>query len=147
MTCCLCLLCLFSVLWRFGEQLRPCGDVFVLRAVGHPGPAALPLVEEVHHTVTAGGFGPEMEEMLWYSADFSSSTKRYFRLWVNGIFYLCVVFHSQIQFFLTMSQTMCAVIWPCSFPRRWLYFQISYMVTLIFLFSNFYIQVSWFFCF
>uniref|UniRef100_A0AAQ4QAG2 Elongation of very long chain fatty acids protein n=1 Tax=Gasterosteus aculeatus aculeatus TaxID=481459 RepID=A0AAQ4QAG2_GASAC len=45
-----------------------------------------------------------------------------------------------IQFFLTMSQTMCAVIWPCSFPRRWLYFQISYMVTLIFLFSNFYIQ-------
>lgn len=45
-----------------------------------------------------------------------------------------------IQFFLTMSQTMCAVIWPCDFPRGWLYFQISYMVTLIILFSNFYSQ-------
>ncbi|KAL7383515.1 hypothetical protein ABVT39_012157 [Epinephelus coioides] len=45
-----------------------------------------------------------------------------------------------IQFFLTMSQTMCAVIWPCGFPKGWLYFQISYMVTLIFLFSNFYVQ-------
>ncbi|XP_029305587.1 very long chain fatty acid elongase 5 [Cottoperca gobio] len=45
-----------------------------------------------------------------------------------------------IQFFLTMSQTMCAVIWPCDFPKGWLYFQISYMVVLVFLFSNFYIQ-------
>uniref|UniRef100_A0A8C7CFK3 Elongation of very long chain fatty acids protein n=1 Tax=Oncorhynchus kisutch TaxID=8019 RepID=A0A8C7CFK3_ONCKI len=45
-----------------------------------------------------------------------------------------------IQFFLTMSQTICAVIWPCDFPRGWLYFQIFYVVTLIALFSNFYIQ-------
>ncbi|KAG7216403.1 hypothetical protein INR49_021655 [Caranx melampygus] len=49
-----------------------------------------------------------------------------------------------IQFFLTVSQTMCAVIWPCDFPMGWLYFQISYMVTLIILFSNFYRQVSCF---
>ncbi|XP_058507395.1 elongation of very long chain fatty acids protein 5 [Solea solea] len=45
-----------------------------------------------------------------------------------------------IQFFLTVSHTMSAVIWPCGFPMRWLYFQISYMVTLIILFANFYIQ-------
>ncbi|XP_023122854.1 elongation of very long chain fatty acids protein 5 isoform X3 [Amphiprion ocellaris] len=45
-----------------------------------------------------------------------------------------------IQFFLTMSQTICAVVWPCGFPMGWLYFQISYMVTLIILFTNFYIQ-------
>ncbi|CAL8299856.1 unnamed protein product [Merluccius merluccius] len=45
-----------------------------------------------------------------------------------------------VQFFLTMSQTLCAVAWPCSFPRGWMYFQIGYMVTLIILFSNFYIQ-------
>ncbi|KAF7643141.1 hypothetical protein LDENG_00244530 [Lucifuga dentata] len=51
-----------------------------------------------------------------------------------------VFFLLQIQFFLTMSQTMCAVLWPCGFPIGWLYFQISYMVTLIILFSNFYIQ-------
>ncbi|XP_064173120.1 elongation of very long chain fatty acids protein 5 [Anguilla rostrata] len=45
-----------------------------------------------------------------------------------------------IQFVMTMIQTSCAVVWPCGFPRGWLYFQISYMVTLIALFSNFYIQ-------
>nr|AER58183.1 Elovl5 [Solea senegalensis] len=45
-----------------------------------------------------------------------------------------------IQFFLTVFHTMSAVIWPCGFPMRWLYFQISYMVTLIILFANFYIQ-------
>ncbi|XP_030627590.1 very long chain fatty acid elongase 5 [Chanos chanos] len=44
------------------------------------------------------------------------------------------------QFVLTMSQTTCAVIWPCGFPMGWLYFQISYMVSLIVLFTNFYIQ-------
>ncbi|XP_034041614.1 elongation of very long chain fatty acids protein 5 [Thalassophryne amazonica] len=45
-----------------------------------------------------------------------------------------------IQFFLTVFHTMSAVIWPCGFPMGWLYFQISYMITLIILFSNFYIQ-------
>uniref|UniRef100_A0A3Q0SJD4 Elongation of very long chain fatty acids protein 5 n=1 Tax=Amphilophus citrinellus TaxID=61819 RepID=A0A3Q0SJD4_AMPCI len=45
-----------------------------------------------------------------------------------------------IQFFLTVSHTVLAVIWPCGFPIGWLYFQISYMFTLIILFLNFYIQ-------
>lgn len=45
-----------------------------------------------------------------------------------------------IQFFLTVFHTMCAVIWPCGFSLRWLCFQISYMFTLIILFSNFYFQ-------
>uniref|UniRef100_A0A669DP75 Elongation of very long chain fatty acids protein n=2 Tax=Oreochromis TaxID=8139 RepID=A0A669DP75_ORENI len=45
-----------------------------------------------------------------------------------------------IQFFLTVTQTTLAVIWPCGFPIGWLYFQISYMFTLIILFMNFYIQ-------
>lgn len=45
-----------------------------------------------------------------------------------------------IQFFLTIYQTMCAVVWPCDFPKGWLYFQIFYMVTLIILFTNFYLQ-------
>lgn len=45
-----------------------------------------------------------------------------------------------IQFVITMAQTSCAVVWPCGFPMGWLYFQISYMVTLIFLFSNFYVK-------
>ncbi|KAI4896329.1 hypothetical protein NFI96_015777 [Prochilodus magdalenae] len=45
-----------------------------------------------------------------------------------------------VQFVLTMFQTACAVVWPCGFPMGWLYFQISYMVTLIILFGNFYIK-------
>lgn len=45
-----------------------------------------------------------------------------------------------VQFFLTMMQTIFAAIWPCGFPMGWLYVQISYMVTLICLFSNFYIK-------
>lgn len=57
--------------------------------------------------------------------------------WLN-----CDGFSLQIQFVITMAQTTCAVVWPCGFPMGWLYFQISYMVTLIFLFSNFYVKVK-----
>lgn len=45
-----------SVLRSRPEQLRSCRDVLVLRPLSHPSYAALPLVEEAHHTVTAGGF-------------------------------------------------------------------------------------------
>ncbi|KAM9154589.1 very long chain fatty acid elongase 5 isoform 1-T2 [Pangshura tecta] len=45
-----------------------------------------------------------------------------------------------IQFVLTIFQTSCGVVWPCAFPMGWLYFQISYMISLIILFTNFYIQ-------
>ncbi|XP_058162875.1 very long chain fatty acid elongase 5 [Dasypus novemcinctus] len=45
-----------------------------------------------------------------------------------------------LQFVLTIIQTTCGVIWPCAFPLGWLYFQIGYMISLITLFTNFYIQ-------
>ncbi|XP_053457474.1 elongation of very long chain fatty acids protein 5 isoform X2 [Nycticebus coucang] len=45
-----------------------------------------------------------------------------------------------LQFVLTIVQTSCGVIWPCTFPLGWLYFQIGYMISLIALFTNFYIQ-------
>nr|XP_030726323.1 elongation of very long chain fatty acids protein 5 isoform X2 [Globicephala melas] len=45
-----------------------------------------------------------------------------------------------VQFVLTILQTSCGVIWPCAFPLGWLYFQIGYMISLIALFTNFYIQ-------
>ncbi len=48
----------------------------------------------------------------------------------------------QVQFVLTMLQTSCAVVWPCGFPMGWLYFQITYMITLILLFANFYVKVN-----
>lgn len=43
---------------------------------------------------------------------------------------------------LTIIQTTCGVFWPCSFPLGWLFFQIGYMISLIALFTNFYIQVN-----
>lgn len=48
----------------------------------------------------------------------------------------------QTQFVLTIFQTSCGVVWPCAFPQGWLYFQIFYMISLIILFTNFYIQVK-----
>lgn len=49
-------LCLVSLLWRRHKLLRPRCDVFLLRPLSHPSHSAVPLVEEVHHAVTAGGF-------------------------------------------------------------------------------------------
>ncbi|XP_006893188.1 PREDICTED: elongation of very long chain fatty acids protein 5 isoform X1 [Elephantulus edwardii] len=45
-----------------------------------------------------------------------------------------------LQFVLTSIQTSFGIIWPCTFPVGWLYFQIVYMFSLIMLFTNFYIQ-------
>uniref|UniRef100_A0A8C5WS34 Elongation of very long chain fatty acids protein 5 n=1 Tax=Laticauda laticaudata TaxID=8630 RepID=A0A8C5WS34_LATLA len=45
-----------------------------------------------------------------------------------------------VQFVLTIIQTSCGVVWPCRFPMGWLYFQIGYMISLIILFTNFYVQ-------
>lgn len=55
-----------------------------------------------------------------------------------------VVFPPQIQFGLTVFHALCAVVWPCGFSLGWLYFQISYMVSLVIFFLNFYTQVSCF---
>ncbi|KAI4561005.1 hypothetical protein MJG53_017634 [Ovis ammon polii x Ovis aries] len=46
-----------------------------------------------------------------------------------------------VQFLLTISHTMSAVVRPCGFPLGCLLFQSSYMMTLVILFLNFYIQV------
>ncbi|XP_075388482.1 very long chain fatty acid elongase 2 [Tenrec ecaudatus] len=45
-----------------------------------------------------------------------------------------------IQFVLTITHTMSAVVKPCGFPFGCLLFQSSYMLTLVFLFLNFYVQ-------
>lgn len=48
----------------------------------------------------------------------------------------------QVQFVLTITHTMSAVVKPCGFPFGCLIFQSSYMLTLVILFLNFYFQVS-----
>uniref|UniRef100_A0A8B9XGF2 Elongation of very long chain fatty acids protein 2 n=1 Tax=Bos mutus grunniens TaxID=30521 RepID=A0A8B9XGF2_BOSMU len=45
-----------------------------------------------------------------------------------------------VQFLLTITHTMSAVVRPCGFPLGCLIFQSSYMMTLVILFLNFYIQ-------
>ncbi|XP_045408559.1 elongation of very long chain fatty acids protein 2 [Lemur catta] len=45
-----------------------------------------------------------------------------------------------VQFVLTITHTMSAVVKPCGFPFSCLIFQSSYMLTLVILFLNFYIQ-------
>ncbi|XP_043306557.1 elongation of very long chain fatty acids protein 2 isoform X1 [Cervus canadensis] len=45
-----------------------------------------------------------------------------------------------VQFLLTITHTMSAVVRPCGFPFGCLIFQSSYMMTLVILFLNFYIQ-------
>lgn len=62
-TSCVSPLCLVSVLRCLPKQLRPRRDVFLLRPLSHPSHAAVPLVEEVHHTVPAGGFIPAVEDI------------------------------------------------------------------------------------
>ena len=48
----------------------------------------------------------------------------------------------QVQFVLTITHTLSAVVKPCGFPFGCLIFQSSYMLTLVILFLNFYVQVS-----
>lgn len=48
----------------------------------------------------------------------------------------------QVQFVLTITHTLSAVVRPCGFPFGCLIFQSSYMLTLVILFLNFYVQVS-----
>ncbi|KAL4670744.1 hypothetical protein H8957_010258 [Semnopithecus entellus] len=45
-----------------------------------------------------------------------------------------------VQFVLTITHTMSAVVKPCGFPFGCLIFQSSYMLTLVILFLNFYVQ-------
>jgi len=45
-----------------------------------------------------------------------------------------------VQFVLTITHTMSAVVRPCGFPLGCLIFQSYYMLTLVILFLNFYVQ-------
>ncbi|XP_012590112.1 PREDICTED: elongation of very long chain fatty acids protein 2 [Condylura cristata] len=45
-----------------------------------------------------------------------------------------------VQFLLTITHTLSAVVRPCGFPRGCLLFQSSYMLSLVVLFLNFYVQ-------
>uniref|UniRef100_A0A3Q3WQG1 Elongation of very long chain fatty acids protein n=1 Tax=Mola mola TaxID=94237 RepID=A0A3Q3WQG1_MOLML len=102
-------------IWWFVMNWIACGHSYF-------GPALNSLVHVVMYSYYGLSAFPSIRPYLW---------------WKKHITQLQLV-----QFFATMSHSLCAVMWPCGFPLGWLYFQISYMVTLSLLFSNFYIQVS-----
>ncbi|KAB5533076.1 hypothetical protein PHYPO_G00127480 [Pangasianodon hypophthalmus] len=85
-------------------------------------------------------FGPTLNSFIhvlmysYYSLSTIPSMHRY--LWWKR--YLTQA--QLVQFILTITHTLSAVVFPCGFPLGCLFFQSSYMVTLVILFINFYMQ-------
>nr|BBL33560.1 elongation of very long chain fatty acids protein 5 [Gymnachirus melas] len=100
-------------IWWFVMNWIPCGHSFF-------GATLNSFVHVVMYSYYGLSAIPAMRPYLWW--------KRY------------ITQLQLIQFFLTVAHTVCGTMWPCGFPMSWMVFQISYMVTLIILFSNFYTQ-------
>ncbi|XP_061914243.1 elongation of very long chain fatty acids protein 5 isoform X1 [Entelurus aequoreus] len=100
-------------IWWFVMNWLPCGHTYF-------GPCLNSFVHTVMYSYYGLSAIPSIRPYLW---------------WKKYITQLQLV-----QFLLTVLQTMCAVIWPCGLPLGWLYFEISYMLSLVFFFSNFYYQ-------
>lgn len=100
-------------IWWFVMNWIPCGHSFF-------GPTLNSFVHVVMYSYYGLSSIPAMRPYLWWKK------------------YLTQL--QLIQFFLTVSHSTCAVLWPCGFPTGWTRFQISYMFTLIILFTNFYFQ-------
>ncbi|TSR75304.1 Elongation of very long chain fatty acids protein 2 [Bagarius yarrelli] len=80
-------------------------------------------------------FGPKyMKNKMAYSL------KNVLLLYNFGVTLLSFYMLVEIQFILTITHTLSAVFFPCGFPLRCLLFQSSYMVSLVILFINFYMQ-------
>ncbi|XP_054654273.1 elongation of very long chain fatty acids protein 5 [Dunckerocampus dactyliophorus] len=100
-------------IWWFVMNWLPCGHSYF-------GPCLNSFVHVVMYSYYGLSAIPAMRPYLWW--------KKY------------ITQLQMIQFVLTVLQTMCAVIWPCGLPLGWLYFEITYMLTLVMFFSNFYFQ-------
>ncbi|XP_051936510.1 elongation of very long chain fatty acids protein 5 [Hippocampus zosterae] len=100
-------------IWWFVLNWLPCGHSYF-------GPTLNSFVHVVMYSYYGLSAIPAMRPYLWW--------KKY------------ITQLQLIQFFLTVLQTLGAIIWPCGVPIGWLYFQIIYMSTLTVFFSNFYIQ-------
>ncbi|KAJ8277551.1 hypothetical protein GJAV_G00076520 [Gymnothorax javanicus] len=90
--------------------------------------------------LSIGFFGPTLNSFIhvlmysYYGLSTIPSMHRY--LWWKR--YLTQA--QLVQFVLTITHTLSAVVAPCGFPIGCLLFQSSYMTTLVILFVNFYIQ-------
>ncbi|XP_077585152.1 very long chain fatty acid elongase 5 isoform X1 [Stigmatopora nigra] len=100
-------------IWWFVMNWLPCGQSSF-------GPCFNSLVHVVMYSYYGLSAIPAMRPYLWW--------KKY------------ITQLQLIQFLVTILQTLCAIMWPCGVPFGWLYFQITYVLTLIVFFTNFYIQ-------
>lgn len=103
---------MFNIWWCVLNWI-PCGQSFF-------GPTLNSFIHVLMYSYYGLSTYPSMQKYLWW--------KRY------------LTQAQLVQFFLTISHTLSAVVVPCGFPIGCLLFQTSYMFTLVVLFINFYIQ-------
>ncbi|XP_053466941.1 elongation of very long chain fatty acids protein 2 isoform X2 [Ictalurus furcatus] len=103
---------MFNIWWCVLNWI-PCGQSFF-------GPTLNSFIHVLMYSYYSLSTIPSMHNYLWW--------KRY------------LTQAQLIQFILTITHTLSAVVFPCGFPLGCLFFQSSYMVTLVILFINFYMQ-------
>ncbi|XP_026869428.1 elongation of very long chain fatty acids protein 2 [Electrophorus electricus] len=103
---------MFNIWWCVLNWI-PCGQSFFG-----------PMLNSFIHVLMYSYYGlstiPSMHKYLWW--------KRY------------LTQAQLVQFIMTITHTLSAVVFPCGFPLGCLLFQSSYMLTLVILFVNFYVQ-------
>nr|AOY10780.1 elongation of very long chain fatty acids-like 2 [Clarias gariepinus] len=103
---------MFNIWWCVLNWI-PCGQSFF-------GPTLNSFIHVLMYSYYSLSTIPSMQKYLWW--------KRY------------LTQAQLVQFILTITHTLSAVVFPCGFPLGCLLFQSSYMVTLVILFINFYMQ-------
>ncbi|TKC34075.1 hypothetical protein EI555_012457 [Monodon monoceros] len=105
---------MFNIWWCVLNWI-PCGQSFF-------GPTLNSFIHILMYTYYGLSVFPSMRKYLWWKKYLTQA--------------------QLVQFVLTVTHTMSAVVRPCGFPFGCLIFQSSYMLTLVILFLNFYVQVS-----
>uniref|UniRef100_A0A8C8CPT4 Elongation of very long chain fatty acids protein 2 n=2 Tax=Oncorhynchus TaxID=8016 RepID=A0A8C8CPT4_ONCTS len=103
---------MFNIWWCVLNWI-PCGQSFF-------GPTLNSFIHVCMYSYYGLSTIPSMQKYLWW--------KRY------------LTQAQLIQFILTITHTLSAIVVPCGFPVGCLLFQFSYMATLVILFVNFYVQ-------
>uniref|UniRef100_A0A8D0H9Z6 Elongation of very long chain fatty acids protein 2 n=1 Tax=Sphenodon punctatus TaxID=8508 RepID=A0A8D0H9Z6_SPHPU len=103
---------MFNIWWCVMNWI-PCGQSFF-------GPTLNSFIHVLMYSYYGLSVVPSMRKYLWWKKYLTQA--------------------QLIQFLLTITHTLSAVVKPCGFPFGCLIFQSSYMTTLVILFINFYIK-------
>ncbi|XP_033010449.1 elongation of very long chain fatty acids protein 2 isoform X1 [Lacerta agilis] len=103
---------MFNIWWCVMNWI-PCGQSFF-------GPTLNSFIHVLMYSYYGLSVIPSMRKYLWWKKYLTQA--------------------QLIQFLLTITHTLSAVVKPCGFPFGCLIFQSSYMATLVILFVNFYVQ-------